>query len=242
MTGRRPRSLSVFFPSYNESATIEETVRRTVETLRGLPDLEAFEVLVVDDGSTDGTCEIVRRLRAEAPQVRLVTHPRNLGYGAALNTGYLEARMDAVFYTDADLPIDLAEIGRAWKALAEADAVIGYRIRRHDTPRRWLYSKVYNLLVRLLRGVRVRDVNFSFKMIRRSALEGVILRSRTVYVDGELLGEIFERGARVIEIPVAYRPRKVGASSFDHPFYALATLLELGTDLLLRRVHRRRRA
>lgn len=230
------RSLSVFFPAYNEEPTIEKTVLETAKILEQRLKLTDYEIVVVDDGSKDQTAQIVDRLAGTNSRIRRITHPTNLGYGAALCTGYASATKDAIFYTDADLPINFSDIERGWEKIQEAEAVIGYRIHRHDRPHRYLYSKIYNLLIRLLRGVKVRDVNFSYKMIRRSALEGVVLRSRTVYIDGELLGVIFDKRLRLIELPINYTPRKVGSSSFDHPLYAIATLFELLTDYCLRKV------
>lgn len=231
-----PKSLTIFFPAYNEAATIEKTLEETVRVLETRLGILDYELLVVDDGSTDATAALVDAAALKNPRIRRISHPVNLGYGAALCTGYTSASKEVIFYTDADLPIDFADIERAWQRIAEYDAVIGYRIKRHDRPRRFVYSKIYNFLIRRLRGVKVRDVNFSFKMIRKSALHGAILRSRTVYVDGELLGIIFDRKLRVLELPIDYTPRAVGSSSFDHPLYALATFFELFSDLCLRRV------
>ncbi|HRI54822.1 MAG TPA: glycosyltransferase family 2 protein, partial [Pseudomonadota bacterium] len=185
------------------------------------------EVLGCDDGSRDDSALVVRRAGDGEPRIRLVSHPRNLGDGAALRTGFTAARGDVVFYTDSDLPIELGEIARALPLLAGTDLVIGYRLRRYDTPRRALYSKVYNLLMRILFGVRVRDVNFSFKLVRRRVLDAIKLSAATVFIDGQLLAEAVRHGFQITEMPIEYTPRQVGTSSFDSVRAAWVTLVEM---------------
>lgn len=221
-----PRSLSIFFPMYNERDNIAATL---TQTLAVLPDLgfADYEILVVDDGSKDGSAEVVREFMRRDPRVRLVQHPRNLGYGSALRTGFTTASSDLVFYTDSDLPFDLREIARTVPHLDQADLVIGYRIRRFDTPRRALYSRVYNTLMRVLFGVRVRDVNFSYKLVHRRILDSIQLSAETVFIDGQLLAEARRLGARIVELPIDYQPRTVGSSSFNSLRAAFATLFEM---------------
>lgn len=222
----QPLTLSVFFPMYNESTNIAVTLERALAVIPRLGFAD-FEILVIDDGSRDDSALVVRRAAQREPRIRLVSHPRNLGYGAALRTGFTSARGDVVFYTDSDLPIDLNELGRALPLLESVDLVIGYRRRRHDTPRRALYSKVYNLLMRILFGVRVRDVNFSFKLVRRRVLDAIKLSASTVFIDGQLLAEAVARGFRIAEMPIEYTPRRVGKSSFDSLRAAWVTLVEM---------------
>ena len=221
-----PRSFSIFFPMYNERDNIAATLTQALKVLPslGFPD---YEILVVDDGSKDGSADVVREFMRRDPHVRLVQHPRNLGYGAALRTGFTSASSDLVFYTDSDLPIDLSEIRRTLPHVGEADLVIGYRIRRFDTPRRALYSRVYNFLMRVLFGVRVRDVNFSFKLVSRRVLDSIKLSAETVFIDGQLLAEARRIGARIVELPIDYQPRRVGTSSFNSLRAAADTLFEM---------------
>lgn len=222
----QPPTLSVFFPMYNESANIAVTLERALAVIPSLGFAD-FEILVIDDGSRDDSALVVRRAAEREPRIRLVSHPRNLGYGAALRTGFTAARGDVVFYTDSDLPIELGEIARALPLLAGTDLVIGYRLRRYDTPRRALYSKVYNLLMRILFGVRVRDVNFSFKLVRRRVLDAIKLSAATVFIDGQLLAEAVRHGFQITEMPIEYTPRRVGTSSFDSVRAAWVTLVEM---------------
>lgn len=222
----QPPTLSVFFPMYNESANIAVTLERALAAIPSLGFAD-FEILVIDDGSRDDSALVVRRAAEREPRIRLVSHPRNLGYGAALRTGFTAARGDVVFYTDSDLPIELGEIARALPLLAGTDLVIGYRLRRYDTPRRALYSKVYNLLMRILFGVRVRDVNFSFKLVRRRVLDAIKLSAATVFIDGQLLAEAVRHGFQITEMPIEYTPRRVGTSSFDSVRAAWVTLVEM---------------
>ncbi len=227
ITQRSQFSISLFMPMYNELASVERMVNKALEILPTLTD--QYEVLIVDDHSTDGSERVVQRLAAEHPAVRVVRHDTNRGYGAALRTGFLESRKDLVFYTDCDEPVDLNQLHQAMPLIQEHDAVVGYRIDRHDTPRRWLYSQVYNFLMRLLFGIRVRDVNFSFKLVRRSALDKVTLTARSVFIDGELLAELVRYGCSIAEIPIEYHPRQNGRSNFDTFRAAWDTLVEIAS-------------
>jgi len=208
------RSLSVFFPMYNELPNIHQVLQEAESVIPslGVPD---YEIVFVDDGSQDGCDQVVQQKALENKHIRLVRHPHNMGYGAALKTGFSKSIKEAVFYTDSDLPIDLHDIARAIPLLEEADLVIGYRIDRHETLRRAIYSRLNHVLMRLLFGVQVRDLNFSFKLVRQRVLQEIRLTADTGFIDGQLLAEAVSHGFKIIEIPVEYTPRRFGRSSFD---------------------------
>lgn len=156
------RGLTLFFPMYNERENISGLLDR-LEALIPILQTDDLEILIIDDGSSDGCDEIVQERAERVEQIRLVQHSENKGYGSSLRTGFQTASRQMVFYSDSDLPADLSEITRTFPLLDEADIVIGYRIERHETFRRAVYSRIYNSLMRLLFHVRVRDVNFSLK-------------------------------------------------------------------------------
>lgn len=222
----QPQSLSFFFPMYNESQNIAHTLD---EAERILPELgfSDYEILVIDDGSQDGCTQIVEARARQNPCIHLIRHPKNLGYGRALRTGFTQASKDVVFYTDCDLPIDLHVLEDALLLLNGSDLVIGYRIKRYETLRRAVYSRIYNLLMRLLFNVHVRDVNFSCKLVRRAVIDDINLTAGTVFIDGQLLAESVDHGYRICEMPVNYTPRRFGKSNFDSLQTAWRTLQEM---------------
>ncbi len=230
----RQQKLSVFFPMYNEKQNISHVLNRAQEVIPTLGFAD-YEILVIDDGSSDGCDQVVKSYAEHNQHIHLIQHPCNLGYGAALDTGFTQATGDYVFYTDSDLPVDLQDIARVIPLLENADVVVGYRIKRHETVRRAIYSRIYNILMRLLFGVHVRDVNFSFKLVSRSVLQKIRLSARTVFIDGQLLAESIRHGFRIVEIPVEYIPRHFGHSSFDSLRVAWDTLNEMLACWLLHR-------
>jgi glycosyltransferase involved in cell wall biosynthesis len=220
------KSLSVFFPMYNESKNISTLLE---EACRVIPQMgfDDYEILIVDDGSQDGCAQIVEQWSVSNPHIRMIRHPQNLGYGAALRTGFTHASRDLVFYTDCDLPVDLREVQRALPLLEHDDLVIGYRIKRYETLRRAIYSRIYNFLMRILFNVHVRDVNFSFKIMHKRVLDHICLSASSVFIDGQLLAEAVRYGFSIAEIPIRYTPRRFGRSNFDSLKAATSTLKEL---------------
>ena len=206
------RSLSIVLPAYNEQDNVEAAVETAARAAAGVvPD---YEVVVVDDGSRDATAE---RLAAKAAamdgRLRVLRHPVNKGYGAALRAGFLAARGDLVFYTDSDNQFDLAELGAAVPLMEHHDAVLGYRLRRQDPLARLVTSAVFNRITCLLLGVRVRDLNCSFKLFRSEVLRALPLQSDDFFIDAELVACLHRAGARCTQVPVRHLPRRAGRSS-----------------------------
>ncbi len=219
-------SLSVFFPAHNEEENIEPLVRSALAVLPAFA--RRFEVIVVDDGSTDGTREVAERLSREHPEVRCVSHPRNRGYGAALKTGFAEAGCEWVFFTDADRQFDLSELALlVSEAVRGADAVIGYRRRRRDPLHRSLNAAMYRLMLRVLFGLKVRDIDCAFKLLRADAVRSLPLRSEGALISAELLIRLLGRGARIREVGVTHYPRPAGRQSGASPRVVLRMFREL---------------
>lgn len=202
--------LSLILPAYNEEAVITDAIREATTVLPKIT--SAFEVLVVDDGSRDGTADAVRRAMLRYPQARLLRHGSNRGYGAALRTGFEAARYPYVAFTDADCQFDLHDLALLFPMLGQADIVTGWRMKRQDPWQRRFYSKGYNLLVRTLLGTGVRDCDCALKMFRAEALGKVLPESRGFFVNAEMLTRARQLGLRVAEVGVRHRPRRGGES------------------------------
>lgn len=228
-------TLSVVLPMWNEEALIVRTVTAVDETGRRLQQtgcIASHEIVVVDDGSTDQTGDLADSIASSNPCVVALHHPRNRSMGRAVRTGLEHATGDVVLVTGADLPFDLAETERALRLMAvhDADIVAPYRFdRTGEGPRRWVYSYAYNALVRALLGLRVRDVNFAAKLIRREVLDQVDLHSEGSFIDVELLAKATRRGFRVIQFGVDYFPRSRGVSTLSSWGVIARMLWEMAT-------------
>jgi glycosyltransferase involved in cell wall biosynthesis len=211
--------LSYFFPAHNEEANLEGLVEEALATLPGLAD--TFEIVIVDDGSRDRTGRIADGLTAAHPGVvRAVHHPTNLGYGAALRSGFGAARYDHVAFTDGDRQFRVADVGRLIDRLAEADrpdVVVGYRIKRADPVVRTLYARAYRLANRIFFGLRVRDVDCACKLFRREALDGLAVESGGAFFSAELLIKLQVAGRSVAEVGVPHHPRTAGSPTGAKP-------------------------
>lgn len=211
LTHRAVKELSVVVPACNEEAGIRKTLTEYISVLKHVCD--TWELIVVDDGSTDGTHDILREMQIENPELNVISYTPNRGYAYALRTGFSAASMDPVFYTDADSQFDLEEIPLLYDEIGEADMVAGYRRDRRDPATRILYSRIYNLLQRMLLGIRARDINCAFKMFRQDFLRHTLLTSEHFLIDAELFARAGRLGARVIQVPVTHRFREEGTSS-----------------------------
>ncbi len=216
------------------------------EALATLPALaERFEIIAVDDGSRDRTPQIADRLAAANPDVvRAVHHPTNLGYGAALRSGFRAARFELVAFTDGDRQFGVADLGRLTARLAgpdAPDAVVGFRIRRADPAIRTLYARIYKLANRILFGLRVRDVDCACKLFRRAALADVRVESGGAFFSAELLIKLRAAGRTVVEVGVDHYPRTAGSQTGAKPSVVWRAVVDFWS-LRLRLWANRRRA
>ena len=221
-------SVSLVFPAWNEEEYVERAVARSLAMLSRIT--TDFEIVIVDDASTDRTWEILQRLSRRYPQVRVLRHEVNQKLGGALRTLFGAATKDVVVYSDIDLPFYLDEVARAIRLMQylEADLIAGFRFdRTSEGLRRIAYSFGYNLLIRTLFGVRVKDINFSFKVIRRRVLASLELKSRGSLIDAELVVKAIRRGFRVAQIGVDYFARTRGVSTLSSPAVINKIVLEL---------------
>jgi glycosyltransferase involved in cell wall biosynthesis len=209
----RPVGLTVFFPAYNDGGTIPSMVIAAVQTARRLtPD---FEVLVINDGSADSTAEMADELARIYPQVRVIHHETNRGYGGALRSGFASATKEWIFYTDGDAQYDPRELTRLWeKRSASADLVNGYKISRSDPLHRILIGRIYHHTVKLLFGLKVRDVDCDFRLIRRSVFDTVKLEKSSGVICLELMKKVTDAGFSIVEVPVHHYHRAHGKSQF----------------------------
>ena len=225
--------LTVFFPMWNEEEYIERALGAAREACRMLMDageIGDYELLVIDDASSDATGAIADRIAAADPHVRVVHHPKNRKLGGSLKTGFTEARGDLVLYTDADLPFDMDEVQKACRLLRhyEADIVSAYRFdRTGEGYVRVVYSTIYNVLVRVLFGVRIRDINFAFKLCRREVLDEITLVSEGSFIDAELIIRSVRTGRKVVQFGVDYFPRTRGVSTLSSPAVIVKILREM---------------
>jgi glycosyltransferase involved in cell wall biosynthesis len=210
---REPVGLSVFFPAYNDSGTIASLVIAAVQTASRLtPD---FEVLVINDGSADSTAEIIDELARVYPEVRAIHHEKNRGYGGALRTGFASASKEWIFYTDGDAQYDPRELTRLWeKKGPSVDLVNGYKISRSDPLHRIVIGRIYHHTVKLLFGLKVRDVDCDFRLIRRSIFGRVELTKSSGVICLEMMKKITDAGFSIVEVPVHHYHRAYGKSQF----------------------------
>lgn len=220
-------SISVFFPAYNDAPSLPVLLEKTFRVLRAT--FIDYEVIVVNDGSYDKTADVLDRLRREyAPYLRVVTHPENRGYGGALRSGFAAATKDLVFYTDGDGQYDPGELAELYKALRpEVGFVNGYKLQRNDPMHRIWIGSTYNRFARVLFGVRIRDIDCDFRLMRRDLLQSLNLVSTSGTICVELVRKLELSGCAVEEVGVHHYPRLHGRSQFFRVKSLLTTLYQL---------------
>ncbi len=223
-SGDKP-SISIFFPLFNEESNVGSTATRAVAALEGL--VCEFEVILVDDGSTDRTRELAEKIASSDPRVRCVSHPQNRGYGAALRTGINAAKLDLVAFADGDGQFDPAEISVLLDSLPHNDIVIGYRLRRADAWHRTLNARAWAALVGILFRVWPKDLDCGFKLFRREAVQSLELESDGAFISTEILAKAKKDGFRIGQAGVNHFPRAAGTSSGNNPLVIAKAFYEL---------------
>lgn len=224
--------LTVFFPMWNEQDYIVRAIdaaREECEELLATGDIADYEIIVVDDASTDNTPVIAQQLAAADPRISTVRHPENRKLGGSVKSGFAAATGDVVLYTDADLPFDMHDVRKAMRLLRyyDADVVSAYRFdRTGEGYVRTVYSFLYNMMVRVLFGVRMRDINFAFKLCRTRIFDHVELKSEGSFIDAELVVKAQKYGYKVIQFGVDYFPRTRGVSTLSSPSVIVKILRE----------------
>jgi glycosyltransferase involved in cell wall biosynthesis len=215
---RHRPTISLVVPMFNEEANIQHALDYAVEALS--EHARDYEIIIVDDASTDHSPDVVQRAIAGNPRIRLIRHDFNQKLGASLRSGFAVARHELILYMDADLPFDPDVLGRAIRAMnvTRADVISGYRFDRTiEGLRRTIYSVAYNWMIRTLFSLKVRDVNFSFKLMKREVLSAIELQSEGSLIDAELLVKAKNRGFSIQQIGLDYFPRSVGTSNLSSP-------------------------
>jgi glycosyltransferase involved in cell wall biosynthesis len=218
-------SLSLFFPCHNEEANVSTMIDQAVQV--GEEYGVDYEVLIVDDGSKDSTSAIVQERAKKNPNIRLIRHEVNRGYGAALSTGLKNAKKDLVFLTDGDNQFHLSEIDKLFSKIDSCDVVTGYRISRQDMAHRRLNGYLWTQLNKLLFRLPVRDVDCAFKLFRKKTLEGLELESKQLLIHAEILARLKKKGFKIQEIGVNHYPRTAGKASATELWRVLSTFGEL---------------
>ncbi len=230
-------SLTAFFPAYNDEHTIENIVRAAADEIAKVTD--DFEILIIDDGSKDGTGAIADRLASEMPSVRAIHHPQNRGYGAALITGFTNAQKDLIFYTDGDAQYDVREIHNLLARLQPTiDLVNGYKVKRADAWYRIWIGAMYRRVMRWVFHLSIRDVDCDFRLMRRRVFDTITLESQSGVICVEMARKFDDAGFRMTEIPVSHYPRVHGRSEFfrfRHISHTLRGLIRIWWNLVVTR-------
>lgn len=220
-------SISAFFPAYNDAGTIPSMVIAADMTLRSVAD--DYEIIVVNDGSSDYTADVLEELKRSYPRLRVVHHARNRGYGGALRSGFAHATKDLVFYTDGDAQYDPREMVLLLEAMSPGvDVVNGYKVKRSDPLHRIVIGKLYHWTVKTAFGLVVRDVDCDFRLIRRKVFDKVQLERNSGVICVEMMKKIQDAGFRIAQVPVSHYHRAYGRSQF----FNFRRVFRVGVDLI----------
>lgn len=236
---KRISSLSAVFPAYNDAGTIPSMVLTALIALRQVTD--DYEVIVTNDGSDDHTALVLNAMVERCPELRIIQHPHNRGYGATLRTGFSAATKEWVFYTDGDAQYNPLELVNLVDALREGvDVVNGYKISRNDPLNRKVIGRFYHHFVKMAFGFKLKDVDCDFRLIRRSIFDNIELESETGTICLEMVKKFQDAGYRFVEVPVSHYHRQYGQSQFFNFRRIWNTgvhLIQLWWKLVVRKEH-----
>ncbi len=201
-------SISFFCPAYNDEKNIEKVVKRADALLKRYA--EVYEILVVNDGSPDKTANVLKKLKKKYSRLRIITHKKNQGYGAALRDGFENSRYELVMYTDGDFQYNPLQFSRLLKFIDNYDLVIGYKIHRNDSTYRYIQSKIFNIFISVMFGLGFKDINCSMKIIRKKILDNIKIETDTAFIDVEIVFKAKRLGAKIKEVGVDHMPRLHG--------------------------------
>jgi glycosyltransferase involved in cell wall biosynthesis len=220
-------SISVFAPCFNEEDNVEKLLNNMLEFI---PKISGdYEIIIVDDGSTDATAEIALQLAASHPQIRVIRHKENKGYGAALRTGFENSGKDIIFFTDSDNQFDISEMTKLLPYIRDYDIVTGFRIHRRDNIIRKINEYGFNRLRRLLFGLKLGDLNCAFKMYKREVIKSISMKSNLAFINSEILIRAKKKGFTIKEVGVTHYPRKWGTQTGANLKVITGTFRELFT-------------
>ncbi|MFH0826561.1 MAG: glycosyltransferase family 2 protein [Candidatus Omnitrophota bacterium] len=219
-------SLSVVLPVYNEEGNILAVIDKILKTLPS--ETNDFEIIVVDDGSTDKTANLLESLGVSDARLKIIRHSRNLGYGASLRSGFKEAQKSLIFYMDADRQFDISDISRLAAFIEDYDIVVGFREKRRDPFYRSIFSYCFNLIVKFFFGIRFQDINCGFKLFKREALQKMMLFSTGSLISAEILVKAGIHQLRMKQVPVNHYPRISGRQTGSSLKVIFTILWEMG--------------
>jgi glycosyltransferase involved in cell wall biosynthesis len=220
------RGLTIFFPVYNDWGTIGSMVALAIATAEEITN--DYEIILVNDGSGESTVDVLNFIEKHFPQVRVVHHKTNRGYGGALKTGFAEARKEFVFYTDGDAQYDVRELKKLLPAMRDGiDVVNGYKIKRHDPWYRIVIGRFYHAVTKRAFGFAIRDVDCDFRLMRREVFDSIHLEHNSGVICVEMIKKIHDAGFRFAEVPVTHFFRASGKSTF----FKFGRIFRVGVDL-----------
>ena len=225
MSSIKLSSISFFCPAYNDGDNLPVLIPYVSKFLSEITD--TFEIIIIHDGSPDNTGVVADRLAGELPNIRVIHHLKNLGYGATLRDGFLAAKYDYIIYTDGDNQYDVREFMQYLPLLENADVLSGYVTKKAATFRRELQSFVYNWLIRILFLVNVRDINCAMKIYKRRALDSITMKSTSCFIDSEMIIKSKKNGLIVMQFPVTHFERRNGIASGSKTKVILATMRDM---------------
>ena len=230
-------SLSIFFPCYNDEGTIATMVVKAFDVLRKITD--DYEVIVVDDCSQDNSLRVLEELKRYYRELKIIRHPKNLGYGSALRSGFAHATKEYVFYTDGDAQYNVYELAQLLPYMTEGvDIVNGYKLKRYDPLLRKIIGRMYHMLAKCLFNLKIRDVDCDFRLFRRSVFDKIELVSSDGGICVELIKKCQDANLKFVEVPVHHYHRVSGTSQFfrfSRIYASLRSVVTLWIKLNMRR-------